>query len=95
MRDADGILEVAGWVDATTVGVLVEPLACAIRGGDDVTVDLRDVAFVDIVALRLFVEAARELHADGRRLTLLGAPDPASRVLEMLGFADQEGLILQ
>ena len=88
-------LELSGWLDATTLGALIEPLGRALHGDEDVTVDLGDLAFVDIVALRLFAEAARELHDGSHTLTLIDLPEPAERVVEMLGLAEQEGLLLR
>jgi anti-anti-sigma factor len=82
----------AGWIDVTTLGSLTEPLARAIRFGEDVVVDLRDIDFVDVAGLRLFVEAARELHARGRRLRLTHLPGPVPTMIALLGYDEEPGL---
>jgi anti-anti-sigma regulatory factor len=79
----------------TTLGSLTGPLARAIASGEDVAVDLGRVEFVDVSCLRLFAEAARELAARRRRLVLTRAPEPVPGMLKLLGFDEQEGLVLQ
>lgn len=85
----------SGWLDLTTLGSLTGPLARAIASGEDVAVDLGRVEFVDVSCLRLFAEAARELAARRRRLVLTRAPEPVPGMLKLLGFDEQEGLVLQ
>jgi anti-anti-sigma factor len=85
----------SGWLDLTTLGSLTGPLARAVASGEDVSVDLERVEFVDVSCLRLFVEAARELAARRRRLVLVRAREPVPGMLRLLGFDKQEGLVLQ
>jgi anti-anti-sigma regulatory factor len=85
----------SGWLDLTTLGSLTGPLARAIASGEDVSIDLGAVEFVDVSCLRLFVEAARELAARRRRLMLARVPKPVPGMLKLLGFDEQEGLVLQ
>jgi anti-anti-sigma factor len=85
----------SGWLDLTTIGSLAGPLARAIASGEDVWVDLKHVDFVDVACLRLLVEAARELASRRRRLVLASAPEPVQGMLRLLGFDEQEGLVLR
>lgn len=92
---AGNSLAPSGWLDVTTLGSLTGPLARAIASGEDVLVDLGRVEFVDVSCLRLFAEAARELAARQQRLVLVSAPEPLPEMLKLLGFDEQEGLVLQ
>jgi ABC-type transporter Mla MlaB component len=85
----------SGWLDVTTLGSLTGPLARAVASGEDVSVDLGRVEFVDVSCLRLFAEAARELAARRRRLVLARVPEPVPAMLRLLGFDEEEGLVLQ
>jgi anti-anti-sigma factor len=90
-----GSLALSGWLDLTTLGALTEPLARAVLAGGDVVVDLGSVDFVDVACLRLFAEAAQELHARSRRLILRNAAPPVPDVLSLLGLHPEDGLVLQ
>lgn len=94
VRSDGAELAAAGWLDATTLGVLVAPLGAAVHLGVDVSVDLGDVDFVDVSGLRLLADAARELHARGRRLLVSHAPAPVPTMLSLLGLSETEGLVL-
>jgi anti-anti-sigma factor len=91
---ADGTLAPAGWLDVTSLGTLVGPLGAAVRRGDDVAIDLGDVDFVDVTGLRLLADAARELHARGRRLVVSHVPPPVPAMLSLLGLEKSEGLVV-
>jgi len=84
-----------GWIDVTTLGSLVGPLSDALASGGNVEIDLRDVDFVDLGGWRLFVEAAGLLAEQSLDLTVRSAPEWAVSVLGMLGYGEEEGLILQ
>lgn len=83
-----------GWIDLTTLGKLVAPLSAAMAIGGDVEVDLRDVDFVDVAGWRLFDEAAGMLLGRGRKLTIRSAPEWAPKVLRLLGYGADNGLVL-
>jgi anti-anti-sigma regulatory factor len=85
----------SGWLDLTTLGSLTGPLARAVASGEDVSVDLGLVEFVDVSCLRLFAEAARVLATGKRRLVLRRAPEHVPGMLRLLGFDQEEGLVLQ
>lgn len=91
----DSSLAPSGWLDLTTLGSLTGPLARAVASGEDVSIDLGLVEFVDVSCLRLFAEAARELASRQRRLVLARAPEHVPGMLHLLGFDRQEGLVLQ
>jgi len=90
-----GAIELRGWLDLTTLGSLVGPLSAAVTSFDDVVVDLAEVDFIDVAGLRLFVEAADLLHRRDGKLTLRSTPAWIGRVLDVLGYGNREGLILQ
>ena len=87
-------LEVGGWLDLTTLGGLVGPLAEALAASDEVQIDLADVEFVDLAGVRLFVEASDILPERGGALVLRAAPDWLPTVLRILEYSDREGLVL-
>ena len=88
-------LVVSGWADITTLGGLADRLTATVEEGGDVEVDLERVDFVDIAALRLFVEAASRLSERGYTLTLARPPDWVPSVMPILGYNDVEGLVLE
>lgn len=73
-----GRLDVAG-VDAVETRFLQE--AGAATGA--VAVDMRGVAFVASLGIRMFVTSARPLHARGRRLILFSCQPAVADVFEM------------
>jgi len=83
-----------GWLDVTTVGSLIPPLSDALAAGTDVELDLRNVYFIDVAGVRLFVEAAQRLSERGRRLTLASTPEWLPRILDILRY-ETAGLVLQ
>jgi anti-anti-sigma factor len=72
-------LRVAGELDISNVSALAEALEEEIGAGEDVTLDLRDVTFVDSTGLQVLFRAARRLEGRGR-LILVG-PQPRVRTL--------------
>ncbi|HVF74993.1 MAG TPA: MEDS domain-containing protein [Acidimicrobiales bacterium] len=76
----NGTMRVAGEVDFNDSDVLA---ACIAAG--DLDVDLADVAFVDIAAVRALVSAARRLPA-GAALVLRNVPPVVERLLALTGW---------
>lgn len=80
-------LAVTGELDMRTLGELSESLEEQLRGGaNDVTLDLRDLAFMDSSGLRLLIELSDRSRADGWQLRML-APlhEAAALVLRVTG----------
>jgi anti-anti-sigma factor len=71
-------LRVAGELDISNVSALTDALEDEIGAGEDVTLDLRDVTFVDSTGLQVLFRA-RSLEGRGP-LILLG-PQPRVRTL--------------
>jgi anti-anti-sigma factor len=88
---ADGrvVVAVEGEIDLATADLLARPLAAICRRTDAVTVDLRRVAFLDCVGLRVLLEARAEARAHGCRVEFVQGPDPVARVFELTGTAQQ------
>jgi anti-sigma B factor antagonist len=73
-----------GELDMQTVPVLEEHLA-QVEAGEvaEITLDLREVTFLDTTALHAFVAARDRAKEHGRRLILVGVGPPARRLLEL------------
>lgn len=62
--------------------------ACADARGRSLTIDLRDVAFIDSTGVSLLIETSERAAAEGTDLTIV-RPDPrVFRVFEVLGLDD-------
>lgn len=90
-----GRLVLKGFLEAATIGTLVPPLADALTGDADVTIDLGEVEFIDLSGIRLLVEAADLLADRGHRLVVEATPSWLPSILEMVGFGDPRGLVLR
>jgi anti-anti-sigma factor len=71
-------LRCQGEIDLGSADCLLRALTSAIvAGAAEVTVDLREVSFLDSAAIRVLVEAHQILHGKGRSLQVLIAPKTA------------------
>lgn len=84
----DGVVGVGGELDISTAPVLSEALEPAVERGGVVTLDVRDLAFMDSSGLRLLIEAARRLEGRGK-LVLRSPGATVRRVLEVSGVIGQ------
>lgn len=73
-----GRLDVSG-VEAVEAAFLAEAKGAAAG----VAVDMSDVSFVASLGIRMFVAAARPLHANGRKLILFACQPAVNDVFEM------------
>ncbi|MEV4091294.1 STAS domain-containing protein [Streptosporangium saharense] len=87
-------LRIEGDLDATTLSALTAALAAVTGPGEDVCLDLAAVTFIDIGALRAVITATGRL-TDGHLLTLRSAPSQMRRLMEITGWGDTPGLLLQ
>jgi anti-anti-sigma factor len=73
-----------GELDMQTVPVLEDHLA-QVEAGEvaEITLDLREVTFLDTTALHAFVAARDRAKKHGRRLILVGVGPPAQRLLDL------------
>jgi anti-sigma B factor antagonist len=77
-------VHVEGEVDISTVDQLVTALDKA-ESEDRLLVDLSGVAFMDSTGLRALVERHQRFEESGRRLVLMLAPGPVTRLIELTG----------
>jgi anti-anti-sigma factor len=75
-----GRVVVSGELDLETVPVLRE----AIDGAGELTLDLRDVCFIDSTGLSLLLEVC-----DGREGMSILASEPVTRLAELCGLQDR------
>ncbi|WP_052423110.1 STAS domain-containing protein [Nonomuraea candida] len=79
-------LRISGELDRDTAPVLARALAWAVRSGTaDIHLDLGEVTFIDVGAVRLITRTATELPAP-RRLILDPIPPMMGRLLHLLGW---------
>lgn len=84
-----------GFLETATIGTAVPLLAEVLKGRADVTIDLSDLEFVDLSGVRLLVEAAGLLDDEGHSLVIEGTPSWLPSILDMVGFGDRRGLVVQ
>jgi anti-sigma B factor antagonist len=81
------LLRVSGELDIATAPDLRDRLTAAIdRGAKGVVVDLRDVTFMDSVAMAAILHARTQLGAKGRLAVVLGADSYTQLVFEIAGL---------
>jgi stage II sporulation protein AA (anti-sigma F factor antagonist) len=83
----DGVvLRVEGEVDLVTAPALAMALAEATAEPGDVTVDLRQVTFMDSTGLRVLLETRERLDQDGRAMRLqVDESGAVARLLDLVG----------
>jgi anti-anti-sigma factor len=93
------VLALRGTVELDTAPVLIAALTRAIRGGDPLALDLRDVDLGEEGGTALLVNAVRRLHQRRGDVVVLCPPGPLRTALELAGLArrielldDPEGL---
>jgi anti-sigma B factor antagonist len=76
----------AGEIDLSTVRALHSQLVELLDSGwRDVTVDLREVGFMDSSGLHALLEARRRTQEADGRLTVLADPGPVAELLHITG----------
>lgn len=79
-------IALSGELDIATVPVLEDHLAHVETDGvAAITLDLRELTFIDTMGLRAFIAARERAKANGRRLILAGAGQPVRRLIELTG----------
>jgi len=87
LRESEAILAISGELDLSTIETLVDQVDTHLqRRVDCLTLDLRDLAFMDSTGLRLLIELHDRAQHEPWSLKLI-APrhDAASRVLKITG----------
>jgi anti-anti-sigma factor len=86
LRGVQGDVVLSGMFDVSTTGVLRAELLDAVSAAADVlTVDVREVTFLDASTVHVLVEARNAAAETGRNVRLLGAGGVVSRVLRICG----------
>jgi anti-anti-sigma factor len=84
------VLSVTGELDMNSVSVLAEQLTDGANGGfNKLTLDLRELAFMDSSGLRFLIELNDEANRDGWRLVLLAPTDQAAALVLHITGADE------
>lgn len=84
--DAPG-LRVAGELDASNVADLASRLD-GLVAGDDITLDLTGLEFIDSAGMNALITVARNL-GEGSRMTMRVLKEgPVRRVIDLMGIAD-------
>lgn len=77
----------AGRVDSHTIDQVVATIDQAAAGGGDVVIDLSEVRFLDLHALRAITACATRVAARGDRLVIGAMSTAAAVILELVGSA--------
>src|SRR6476646_9569269 len=86
-------LSVSGAIDVLNVDALAETLVRSLQGAGDLRVDLHYLEFCDVSGIRALVSAAKGVH-EGHRLVLTGLPPQLRNVMNLVGWNDLPGLVI-
>lgn len=83
-----------GELDSGTCDALLEVFEQAIAGPghDAVSLDLREVSFIDSSGMRTMIQIERDAQARGIELTVLPPPEDVTELLRTAGIADRMNL---
>jgi anti-sigma B factor antagonist len=76
-------IRLAGDLDLGTAPQLKQAIDAYARTGQTITIDLREVTFIDSMGLAALVRARHRALARGAELRLVAPPAPISRVFEL------------
>jgi anti-anti-sigma factor len=93
LEDRPG-LRLSGEVDVTNFAGFEAAVRAAARPGQDVYLDMTDLRFVDVAAIRLVAKVADAMTGDCQ-VVVLSPPMMFRRVLEASGWSDLRGLRLE
>lgn len=85
--DSEVVIVLTGELDMSTIPAVSQHVDTQLRRTvTELTLDLRDLAFMDSSGLRLLIELNDRAQREAWRLRLIGPRDPAAaRVLEITG----------
>ena len=84
--DAHRVVQLAGYLDASNAAEVRRRTEAAAEGADELTVDLRQLDFLDSSGLGIFVAIHKQRVGVGRALRLLQPQPTVSRVFEVSGL---------
>jgi anti-sigma B factor antagonist len=76
-------IRLAGELDLGTAPQLKQAVDAYARTGQTITIDLREVSFIDSMGLATLVRVRHRALARGASLRLVAPPEPAWRVFEL------------
>lgn len=91
-EDGATVIAIAGELDLASAPQLEEALERAQSDGS-VTLDLRDLDFMDSTGLSVLVRAHQAAEAAGRTLTLVQGPPQVQRLLSLTGVAERLNVV--
>ncbi len=80
-------IQVAGELDIATAPQLDRALAEVWREADRVVLDLRELVFIGACGVHVIADTSIAARRDGRRLTVVRAPDPVDAVFTLTNTA--------
>jgi anti-sigma B factor antagonist len=94
-RNADSTeLSLGGELDAATAPRLASALDdIVLTGRGPLTIDARELEFVDSTGLHALINAQRRLTRQARRLSLICAPGPVRRAIELSRLSETLGVV--
>ena len=81
----NALIALRGEIDFSNRAQLAAPLATAVRADVNVTLDLAEVAFMDIGGVQLIAETEKALAAAGHQLRGVHPQSAVRRVFSLLG----------
>jgi anti-anti-sigma factor len=90
-RDGRAVIVIRGELDIATVPDLEAVLTERLDAGQDVVVDLRELAFMDSSGLRVFVSAHARVAGGGPSFVIVRPPPggPIARILAIAGIESE------
>lgn len=86
-------LRITGVIDLFNVDSFARTLNSSLAGEGDLHLDLTRLEFCDVSGIRVLVSAAERVEGR-RRLFLHGLPPQLQTVMEVVGWADLPGLVI-
>jgi anti-anti-sigma factor len=86
---ASAVVEIAGELDLATAGELDSALRSLANTKRAVTLDLRELRFIDSTGLRLILEIDAMARQDGFNFALVRGPETVQRIFAITGTEDR------
>ncbi len=84
----EAVVAVSGELDLYSAERLQRAVAALHAAGHDrIVIDLRAIEFIDSTGLRLLIGLHQAAEREGRRLSLVRAPQPVQRIFELTATA--------
>ena len=90
--DQSDTLRLIGELDMSSIGELDGALHAHLQGSSALTLDLRDLTFVDSTGIRALVKVALSLDGRGARLRLVSPRPMVDRLFQLVDLKDVPGI---